>query len=158
MPWQVRQEGAPEALAYPGPEPILAGLLAGIWLQTDEVKGPPDRDWTALEAHTAFEEAVADPDPPPVDAGGDSHLGMDPPIDVCLVLLISFSLTITYASLERAIEVPGDQPEEKGTNVVNVKYEQIKDKVFRVTARMEGEKGVVKVEGKQVPVDQISLE
>ena len=39
---------------------------------------------------------------------------MNPLIDVCLVLLIFFILTITYASLERAIDVPQLNPDQKG--------------------------------------------
>jgi biopolymer transport protein ExbD len=73
------------------------------------------------------------------------------------VLLIFFILTITYESLRRAIDLPQDTNEEKGA-AQKLEYKDIKDRVIRVTARMDGEKPVVKIEEKVVPVEQIQYE
>jgi biopolymer transport protein ExbD len=73
------------------------------------------------------------------------------------VLLIFFILTITYASLERAIDIPDDTADQKGpTTKMDIK--DIKDRVFIVTAKMDGEKAVVKIEKKEVPIDQLAAE
>ena len=81
---------------------------------------------------------------------------MNPLIDVCLVLLIFFILTITYASLERAIDVPQLNPDQKGPS--QVEYKDIKDQVFLVTAKMDGDKAIVRVAQKEMPLDQIAAE
>ncbi len=70
--------------------------------------------------------------------------------------MIFFILTITYASLERAIDIPEDNPDKKGPTTV--KYEDIKDRVFIVTAKMDGERVVLRIEKKEVPVDQLLTE
>jgi biopolymer transport protein ExbD len=152
--WQVRAEGSPTAVVVPSAGEVLAGLRDGNWLPTDEVKGPTDADWTAIEAHPAFEEAAAELEPAPLEPADETHLDMNPLIDVCLVLLIFFILTITYASLERAIDVPQDTPEEKG-GAQKVQYKDIKDRVFRVTARMDGDQPVIKLENDVVKADEI---
>jgi biopolymer transport protein ExbD len=107
------------------------------------VKGPNDADWQPLETHPAFAEAAQDVEPPPGETTDETHLDMNPLIDVCLVLLIFFILTITYASLERALDVPEDSAEEKGAQKQDIK--DIKDRVFIVTAKMDGERPVIKI-------------
>ena len=37
---------------------VADGLRDEVWEPTDEVRGPADADWTALEAHPAFAELV----------------------------------------------------------------------------------------------------
>jgi biopolymer transport protein ExbD len=141
--WQVRKEGSPEVYSLPSTEDVLVGLREGNFVPTDEVKEPNDTEWRALESHPTFEEAALDLEPEVVDTSDETHLDMNPLIDVCLVLLIFFILTITYASLERALDVPEDAPDEKGAK--NVRIDQIKDQVFIVTAKMDGEKPVIKM-------------
>jgi biopolymer transport protein ExbD len=154
--WLVRQEGSPRAVSVPSPAEVLAGLRDGNWLPTDEVKGPSDPDWQPIETHPAFSAAAAELEPPRPEPPDETHLDMNPLIDVCLVLLIFFILTITYASLERAISIPEDTPDSKGP--AQVDFKEIRDKVFLVTARMEGDKVVVRIEKKEVPVDQVAAE
>src|SRR5262249_1446231 len=126
----------------------------------DEVKGPTDTEWQSLEQHPVFAEVAANIEPPPQETADETHLDMNPLIDVCLVLLIFFILTITYASLERALNIPEDAPEDKGTS--HVEIDQIQDKVFIVTVKMDGEKPVIKigVKGnmKEVPLARIHIE
>ena len=117
--WLVRKEGSPDVLSLPNAVEVLTGLRDGNFLPTDEVKGPTDGAWLAIEAHPAFSEAASDVDPPTEEAD-DTHLDMNPLIDVCLVLLIFFILTITYATLERALDVPEDTAEDKGVPQVQI--------------------------------------
>ncbi len=154
--WLVRQEGSPDAVSVPSAVEVLSGLRDGNWLPTDEVKGPADADWLRIEDHPTFAEAAEDVQPRRVESADETTLDMNPLIDVCLVLLIFFILTITYASLERSIEIPQDNPDQKGPAKVEMK--DIRDKVFVVTAKMDGERPVVRIEKKEVPLDQIAEE
>lgn len=154
--WQVRKEGAPDVLALPGPGDVLTGLRDGNFLPTDEVKGPADSGWQPIEVHPTFAEAAAEIEPQPPEEADDTHLDMNPLIDVCLVLLIFFILTITYASVERAIDVPEDTADDKGAPEIQLK--DIKDRVFKVIVKMDGERPVIKIEGKEVAKDQILTE
>ena len=154
--WQVRKEGSPDVLRLPDAAAVLEGLRDGNFLPTDEVQGPADAGWQRIEVHPTFAEAAERLDPPPLEEADDTHLDMNPLIDVCLVLLIFFILTITYASLERALSVPEDTAEDKGAP--QAQFKDLKDRVFRVTAKMDGERPVIKVEGKDVKQGQIFSE
>lgn len=160
MSWQVRKEGSPEVYTLPSEAAVLTGLRDGNFSPTDEVKGPNDPNWQAIETHPTFEEAAFELEPPVVEAADETHLDMNPLIDVCLVLLIFFILTITYSSLERALAVPDDMADEKGAKQVQIK--DIKDQVFLVIAKMDGEKPVIKmgVKGalKEVPLERVFTE
>src|SRR5262245_28268551 len=150
--WQVRKEGALDVYTLPTEADVLTALRDGNFVPADEVKGPDDTDWQPLETHPTFAETALDVEPPPGVSVDETHLDMNPLIDVCLVLLIFFILTITYASLERALEVPEDTPDEKGQKTIE--YKDIKDRVIRVTVKMDGERPVLKIEGKEVPPDK----
>ena len=150
--WQVRPEGTETPINLASAADVLAGLRDGIWRPTDDVKGPTDPAWTTIEAHPSFEEAAVELEPLPPESD-DSHLDMNPLIDVCLVLLIFFILTITYASLERAIDVPETTPE--GATAKPIDYKDIKDQVFRVTAKMDGENLVLLIEKEAVKLDEL---
>jgi biopolymer transport protein ExbD len=152
--WQVRKEGSPEAYSLPTATDVLVGLREGNFSPDDEVKGPADADWQPLETHPTFAEAALDAEPPPEEVADETHLDMNPLIDVCLVLLIFFILTITYASLERALDVPEDSSEDKGNQRVEIK--DIQDKVFIVTVKMDGEKPVIKM-GTKGAMKEVSL-
>ena len=153
--WQVRQEGSPNAVVLPSAEAVMAGLRDGLWHPTDEVKGPTDTAWVAFDAHPLFEEVAAELEAPLAEGDDETHLDMNPLIDVCLVLLIFFILTITYESLERAISVPETPPEDKTSKVPKVNFNDIKDRVFRVTAKMEDDKPVILIEKDVVTIDQL---
>jgi len=154
--WFVRQEGSPDAVSVPSEGEVLSGLRNGNWLPSDEVRGPADAAWRSIESHPTFAEAASEIEPERVEPKDETHLDMNPLIDVCLVLLIFFILTVTYASLERAIDIPEDNPDKKGPTTV--KYVDIKDRVFVGAARMDGDKVVVLLEKKEVPVDQLFKE
>lgn len=154
--WSVRPEGSPHAVVLHSAEEVLDGLRQGHWLPSDEVKGPQDSNWRSIDTHPRFADSVEEMQTPQRIQEDETHLDMNPLIDVCLVLLIFFILTITYASLERAIDVPPLNPEKKGP--ARVEYKDIKDRVFVVTARMEGDRPVVKIEQKEVPLSKLAEE
>ena len=141
--WQVRKEGSTEVYRLPSAADVIAAMRDGNFVPADEVKGPTDTDWQPIETHPMLAEAALDVDPPPTAEKDDTHLDMNPLIDVCLVLLIFFILTITYATLERAVSVPDDTAEDKGTPKVQI--DKLKDQVFIVTAKMDGDKPVIKM-------------
>ena len=148
--WLVRQEGATRTYALPNEAAVLTALRDGNFVPADEVRGPADPDWQPLETHPAFAEAALDVEPPPAETTDDTTLDMNPLIDVCLVLLIFFILTITYATLERALDVPEDNAEDKASQKVELK--DIKDRVFLVVVKMvrdeshpNGERPVIKI-------------
>jgi biopolymer transport protein ExbD len=151
--WQVRPEGSRTVATVPSDGAVVSGLREGLWLPTDEVKGPADAAFVPIEAHPAFEDAAAELEPPRPESKDETHLDMNPLIDVCLVLLIFFILTITYESLKRVIEMPAATEEQKAGPKIN--YPDVKDRVVLVQARMDGDKPVIKVEKQETPLDKV---
>src|SRR5262245_64633321 len=113
--WKVRHEGSPtstDGLTY---DEALQGLVNGRWEPTDEVWGPSDTNWIAFENQPQFAEIAADIEPPPPRPHEDeTRLDFNPLIDVCLVLLVFFILTTTYASLQKIIEAADLSSEDAG--------------------------------------------
>lgn len=142
--WLVRLSADPTPRPVPTPAAVLDGLREGDWETTDEVRGPGERLWVPIEEHPAFADAVAEMGPPPPEPVDETHLDMNPLIDVALVLLIFFILTATVATLRRTITLPPPQPEE-GQSQAPPK-EALQDRTFTVTVTLD-ERGepVVKV-------------
>lgn len=153
--WHVRHEGSSQALPVSSPGEIVEGLRDGLWLPTDEVRGPTEVKWTPLELHPVFADAANEVEPP-IEKADDTHLDMNPLIDVCLVLLIFFILTITYDTLRRAIEIPPEKPDDKGA--AKVSFPEMKDRMFKVVAQMDGDKPVIVVDGKTVSPEELAKE
>lgn len=152
--WQVRQEGSPAVVSATA-EGVAEGLRDGVWLPTDEVKGPGEAAWTPIEGHPVFAEAAAEQEDYGPEAADETHLDMNPLIDVCLVLLIFFILTISYASLERSLAIPEAAPDDKSSSTPKVNLKDIRDRVFIVSAAKEGDAVAVKLEKEAVPLDQL---
>ncbi|MBV9121859.1 MAG: biopolymer transporter ExbD [Planctomycetes bacterium] len=114
--------------------------------------GPNDRAWTPIESHPQLEEVVAELEHPvekPFEA--ETSLDMNPLIDVCLVLLIFFILTTSYAALQKVLEMPAmsNEKEPKG----KIRYVQSKDVhnlTIVVKAHLENGKPVIHVEDQVV--------
>ena len=147
MTWHLRREGAAKSVAVPSAQAVLDGLRDGEWDSSDEVRGPSEAAWRPIESHPQFEEAVADLEEPAPAPEEETHLDMNPLIDVSLVLLIFFILTATYATLRRTVELPPEPPADTASAKVP-KLKDIQDRVFKVIVRMEGDDPVVRVEGK----------
>ena len=105
--WKIRHEGSPRSVDNLTLAQILEGLQDGLWEATDEVMGPNDAAWVAIENHPQLAEVAADLEPPPQRTYDDeTRLDMNALIDVCLVLLIFFMLITSYAVLQKRLEQP----------------------------------------------------
>jgi biopolymer transport protein ExbD len=150
MTWRIRHQGSPRAVEGLTLEEVVEGLQDGLWEATDEVMGPLDRDWVALENHPQFADIALDLEPhPPRHYDDETHLDFNPLIDVCLVLLIFFILTTSYAALQKVLPMPSVSAQSvKGPPVFT--EEQVKQFMIKVEARQENGKPVIRVEDKVV--------
>src|SRR4051812_39555251 len=99
MPWRFRREGAAQEIGDLSLEQIGAGLRDGKIEPTDEVLGPGETQWQAIENHPALAELAEELEAPMPRVHDDpTSLDMNPLIDVCLVLLVFFILTTSYAA------------------------------------------------------------
>ncbi len=159
MTWKVRHEGSPRAVEGLTAGQVAQGLLDGHWEPTDEVMGPQDQEWVAIESHPAFAEVAEELEPPPAKPHDDeTRLDMTPIIDVCLVLLVFFILTTSYAALQRLIDMPAVKRDPiHGAPVISPK--QVEQFMIKVEVRMErrGDEDVpiIKVEGQPVAKDDL---
>ena len=158
MSWRVRNAGSPASIPVADPNRILAGLRDGEWEPADEVMGPDDSTWRPLEDHPAFMEACENLAEPPPVRHDESHIDMNPMIDVALVLLIFFILTTTYASLRRSIELPEAPTDKKGAPKPQPKKDDLKERYFKVKIVMVDDKPEVRIEDKIVAVDDLERE
>lgn len=146
--WKVRHEGSPQHLEIPL-EQIQQGLVDGAWEPTDEVMGPGEAEWVAIEAHPQLEELASEVEPPPPRTYDDeTRLDMNALIDVCLVLLVFFILTTTVAALQVRLEAPS--VEEGKAPVKVVTKDQVDKQMILCKASMAGGRLVVTVEDKEV--------
>ena len=156
MSWSVRHEGSPTVIGGLTIEQIAHGLSEGSWEPTDEVRGPDETEWRALENHPQFAELAAELEPPPkVEGDDETRLDMNPLIDVCLVLLIFFMLTTTYAALQKYL----DSPEMTAKSIEGppkMTTKQLDEVAIKVVASLEGDKTVIKVEDKVVELSDLA--
>lgn len=155
MSWSVRHEGSPRVIEGLTLEQVAEGLREGSWEPTDEVRGPGEPDWRALENHPQFAELALELEPPPRREGEDeTRLDMNPLIDVCLVLLIFFMLTTTYAALTKYLEST-DVTSKPLPGTPKITPEKIQEMAIKVVAKMTGDKLVIEVEGKPVELEDL---
>jgi biopolymer transport protein ExbD len=151
MPWQLRHEGSPRAIRDLTLQAIVDGLRDGLWHSTDEVMGPGETQWRHIESHPKLEEIVEELEAPPPRRPEPTSLDMNALIDVCLVLLIFFILTTTYANLvQKVVPIPVDRAE--AVKVKALKVEDIKAKMIMVTAADKSGKPEVLVERQRIDV------
>lgn len=152
--WKLRHQGSPTALGDLTLAQVAEGLADGRWEPTDEVMGPNDTTWVPIESHPQLEAIAAELEPPPPHHYDDeTRLDMTPLIDVCLVLLIFFILTTSYAILQKRLEAPGVSADKVGPAVVTT--EKVKQQMVRVAVRMENGKPVIRVEDEVVSADDL---
>jgi biopolymer transport protein ExbD len=150
MKYSIRHQGSPRSVDGLTPAEVIEGLQDGQWDPTDEVKGPADKDWVAIENHREFEEIAADLEPPPSSHEVDeTRLDMNPVIDVALVLLVFFMLTASYAAIQRVLIMPSGA--RKASDRLVYSPEKVQELLIKVSAR-PGENGqtVYKVESEEV--------
>jgi len=146
MTWKIRHQGSPQSVDGLSVPQVVEGLQDGLWEPTDEVMGPADQNWVALENHPQFADLAADLEPaPPPNREDETRLDMNPLIDVCLVLLIFFILTTTYAALEKVLDTANvSTQEEKGPPQVT--KEKVEQFMIQVKAQQENGQTVIRVE------------
>jgi biopolymer transport protein ExbD len=155
MSWKIRHEGSPRAVEGLTLPEVLEGLQNGLWEPTDEVIGPLDANWVALENHPQFEDAALDLEPhAPRHYDDETNLDFNPLIDVCLVLLIFFILTTSYAALQKVLPMPSVSTESpKGPPVVS--QERVDQFMIKVVARQENGKPIIHVEDQVVEPEDL---
>jgi biopolymer transport protein ExbD len=154
MTWKIRHEGSPRSVEGLSLAEVLEGLQDGLWEPTDEVQGPDDPDWVAIENHPQLADAAADLEPPPPRPYDDeTRLDMNALIDVCMVLLVFFILTTSYAVLQKRLLSPNVTGGEAGIPVVTQK--EVAEQMIHVTVKMEDGKPVYRVENNVVPEENL---
>jgi biopolymer transport protein ExbD len=157
MTWKIRHEGSPRSIEGLTLAQVMEGLQDGLWEPTDEVQGPDDPDWVAIENHPQLAEAAADLEPPPPRTYDDeTRLDMNALIDVCMVLLVFFILTTSYAALQKRLALPNVTGQEAGIPTITDK--EVAEQMIHVTVKMEDGKPVFRVEKKQVPEERLLAE
>jgi biopolymer transport protein ExbD len=155
--WKVRHEGSPTALGDLTLAQVAQGLADGRWEPTDEVLGPQDTSWIAMESHPQLAEIAAELEPPPPRVYDDeTRLDMNALIDVCLVLLIFFILTTSYAVLQKRLEAPGVSANRAGPAIVT--REKVAQQMISVLVKMENGKPAIKVEEQVIEPDRLESE
>lgn len=157
MSWRVRYEGSETVVELPTAQKVLEGVREGEWEASDDVRGPIDRDWTPIEEHAQFADAIAEMEPHAVEGPDETRLDMNPLIDVALVLLIFFILTTTYSILRRTIDVPGEpeKQEDKGAKAKPTPQE-LQERMFKVEIRMFGDRPRVNVNNNMIELDEVA--
>jgi biopolymer transport protein ExbD len=156
MSWKIRHEGSPRSIDGLNPTQVLQGLADGLWEPTDEVMGPKDRQWQALEAHPQFAEPVADMETPLETAHEEeTRLDMNPLIDVALVLLVFFILTTSYAALQKVLEMPTMSQSDPAKGPPVVDPSKLAETTISIKLSQNGDDTVYTVEGQAVPVDDL---
>jgi biopolymer transport protein ExbD len=146
MSWKIRHEGSPRTVDDLTPGQIAQGLEDGQWEPTDEVLGPDDTTWTAIENHKIFANVVEDLDLTPERKPEEgTHLDMTALIDVCLVLLVFFILTTGYAALQKMLEM-GQLAFDKKNNVIIVPQKDVDKLMLQISVFKEGDKSVMRLE------------
>lgn len=153
MTWQLRHEGSPHSIPGLTLGRIVEGLRDGQWQPTDEVKGPGESAWQAIENHPELAEIAEEVEgPPPRRRDDGTHIDMTALIDVCLVLLIFFILTTTYgAMVQKVVPLPTVKSESKNPRVVTAK--DVKERMIRLKVYLDaGGKTMVRLENQNVNV------
>lgn len=156
--WKVRHQGSPTAMSDLTLAQVVDGLVEGRWEPTDEVMGPNDTAWVPIETHPQLADIAAELEPPPPRHYDDeTRLDMNALIDVCLVLLIFFILTTSYAVMQKRLEAPGVSADKvKGPPVIT--KAKIEQQMVFVTVRMEEGKPVIRIEKQVVELTRLEYE
>ncbi len=156
MTWRVRHQGSPREVSGVTRAEVVDGLRDGLWDTCDEVRGPHDTAWVSIEDHAEFAEAAADCEiSSPTPGDDETRLDMNALIDVCLVLLIFFILTISYQTLEKVLDMPrGRAQDDSGVKAVS--QDRVENYMILVKAATENGAAAIWVEGDRVPEDQLA--
>jgi biopolymer transport protein ExbD len=155
MSWTIRHQGSPRSIENLTVPQVVEGLQEGLWETTDEVMGPNDDKWIALENHPQFAEVAEELEaPPPRVHDDETRLDMNPLIDVTLVLLIFFILTTTYAALEKVLDL-GGMSSTKPEGVPVVRKDVAEKFMIKVDIRMDRGQPAFFVEDEEIDEEQL---
>src|SRR5206468_454384 len=153
MSWKIRHQGSPQAKATTLPA-IVQGLRDGVWDPTDEVQGPGESGWTAIENHPQLAEVAEEVEQPPPPHPEEERVDMNALIDVCLVLLIFFMMTTTYAiAVQKSVPLPTVPEEQQAKKTRTVRPDQVRKQMVRIDAKLDAKgKPYILVENHKVEV------
>jgi biopolymer transport protein ExbD len=159
MSWKLRHAGSPKAIEGLTLTQIVEGLADDKFDASDEVLGPGDKKWLAIDMHPKLEEIASEMDEArnkkvEGEDPEEQRIDMNPLIDVCLVLLVFFILATTMSVLESVLDIPQSKMDKVG-KVKQVKQSDIISSTIMVYAVKEGGKTVVKLENKPVPIEDL---
>ncbi len=151
--YRIRHVGSPKFREGLTAAQVLTAIEEGHFDTTDEVMAPGDADWKPIEEHPHFIKAIEELEPrPQVEKDDESRLDMNPLIDVALVLLIFFILTITYESMRKVLRAP---TLEQAQQMDKPLKEAIATACIRVQAKMENGQPVITVENEKVREEEL---
>jgi biopolymer transport protein ExbD len=151
MTWKIRHQGSPRSIEGLTLAQVLEGLQDGLWEPTDEVMGPQDQQWVAIENHPQLAEVAADIEPPPSRTYDDeTRLDMTALIDVTLVLLIFFILLLSYAQLQKALRAA-----ELSQGRIKKDAAEVANTMIVVKARPEGDSAKIWVDDESVDLSNL---
>ena len=153
MSWKIRHEGSPQARTTT-PDQIVQGLRDGVWEPTDEVQAPGETTWTALENHPRFAELAEELQNPQPQFDEEERVDMNALIDVCLVLLIFFMMTATYAvAVQKTVPLPTLPEADASKKTRTIHADQVRKQMVTVNARLDGQgRPEILVENQKVDV------
>jgi biopolymer transport protein ExbD len=153
MSWQLRHSGSPKVLKGLSLTQVVEGLRDAKWEGSDEVLGPGEKAWQAIENHPQLAEIAEEVEaPPPRRHEEATSLDLNALIDVCLVLLIFFILTTSYVNMvQKVVPLPGVKSDESKVKVV--RPDDVKKFMVRVQAFHDSAgKPVVRIENQSADV------
>lgn len=148
MSWKVRHQGSPKFAQNLTVQQVAQGLADGYWEPTDEVMGPNDKQWISFENHPQFAEVAMELEMhEPKEYDDETKLDMNALIDVTLVLLIFFILTMTYTHLQKILDAPEVSPEGNvGAPTINVNDKDVKESLIHVRVEYKNNQPEILVE------------
>ncbi len=157
MSWKLRHQGSPRAVENLTLAQVVEGMRDGLWEPTDEVLGPGDARWTAIENHPTLAETAEEIEDllhrPKHEE--ETHVDMIPLIDVCMVLLVFFILTTSYQALEKILNMPQATSNQAAPRVVT--EAEVKEYMVNVVVRKGADgKSVYKVDDTPVPERELT--
>jgi biopolymer transport protein ExbD len=159
MSWQVRHEGSPRAVEVATAQEVVEGLQEGQWEPTDEVSGPHDARWVAIEEHPQFADVVLDLEAPARrHEEEEMRIDMTPLIDVTQVLLIFFILTTSYAALQKVLDMAGTSSQDISKEPVRITPQQVEQSLIFVRVNREHGKTVVRLENQPVDLPELTAQ
>jgi biopolymer transport protein ExbD len=151
--WQARHQGSPQAVQGLSLQEIIDGLRDGVWDTTDEVLGPGEQVWQPIEHHPQLADLAGELEFTPRRHREEAtSIDMNALIDVCLVLLIFFILTMNYAvTVQKVVPMPTVKSDGKKARVVTI--QDVKKRMIRLEASMDkAGKLAVRIENQSVNV------